>query len=182
MTTTQPTQPPQQTKQSGAPWWLVLIQGIAAIIVGIMLLTSPGSTILIIVQILGIYWLISGIFGIVSLFVDRTAWGWKLFSGILGILAGIVIIQHPIWSAVLIPTTLVIILGLAGIVLGAVQLYMAFKGGGWGVGILGALSILFGLLLLFNPIVGAVALPFVLGGVGIVGGIIAVVTSFRMRK
>jgi uncharacterized membrane protein HdeD (DUF308 family) len=43
------------------------------------------------------------------------------------------------------------------------------------------LRIVFGFILLFNPLIGVVALPFVLGGFMLVGGIFAVVASFRMR-
>ena len=163
------------------PWWLVLIEGIAAVILGILLLTNPAATVAILVQFLGIYWLIAGIFRIVSIFIDSTAWGWKLFAGIVGIIAGVLILQHPIWSTILVPTTLVWLLGFAGIIIGVINLLQAFQGGGWGIGILGVLSILFGLVLLLNPVVGAVALPWVLGLLGIVGGIAAIVMAFRLK-
>ena len=96
------------------PWWLVLLEGIAAIILGLLLLTSPGATVMILVQVLGLYWLIKGILQIVSIFVDSSRWGWKLFVGILGIVAGIVILRHPMVSAVLIPSLTVIFVGLLG--------------------------------------------------------------------
>lgn len=166
---------------SPIPWWLVLIQGIAALIVGFFLLISPGMTAVVLVSFLGLYWFISGIFGIVSIFIDKTAWGWKLFSGILGIIAGIVILQHPLWSTVLVPTTLVWLLGFLGIIIGVTNLIQAFQGGGWGIGILGVLSILIGFFLVFNPLAGALALPLVLGVFGIVGGIAAIVMAFRLR-
>src|SRR5690242_6668938 len=89
----------------GTPWWVVLLEGIAGVIIGICLLISPGMTTLVLVQFLGFYWLFCGILSLVSLFVDRTAWGWKLVGGILGIIAGLIVIRHPLWSAVLIPTT-----------------------------------------------------------------------------
>ena len=163
------------------PWWLVLINGIAALILGILLITSTGSTVLILVQFLGIYWLVSGIFQIVGLFIDSTAWGWKLFAGILGILAGIVIMNHPLISPLVVGTTIVIIIGIQGIIFGVVGLIAAFQGGGWGAGILGFLSVIFGIVLLFNPILGAAALPWVLGIFGIVGGIAAIIAAFRMK-
>jgi uncharacterized membrane protein HdeD (DUF308 family) len=163
------------------PWWLVLIQGIAALIIGIFLITSPGATTFVLVQFLGIYWLVSGIFQIVAIFVDKTAWGWKLFAGILGILAGILILNHPLWSTLLVPATLIIILGVQGIIFGILGLIQAFQGAGWGAGILGALSIIFGLVLLFNPVLGAAALPWVLGIFGIVGGIAGIIAAFRMK-
>ncbi len=163
------------------PWWLVLINGIAALILGILLITSPGSTVLILVQFLGIYWLVSGIFQIIGMFIDSTAWGWKLFAGIIGILAGISILNHPILSPLVVGGTIVIIMGVQGIVFGIAGLVAAFKGGGWGAGILSALSIVFGIVLLFNPILGAAALPWVLGIFGIVGGIAGIISAFKMK-
>lgn len=163
------------------PWWLVLIQGIAALILGLFLISSPGATLFILIQFLGIYWLISGIFQIIGMFIDSTAWGWKLFAGIIGILAGIAVLNHPLWSALLVPTVLVFILGIQGIIVGIVGIVTAFKGAGWGAGILGALSIVFGIVLLANPILGAAALPWVLGIFGIVGGIAGIIAAFKMK-
>ncbi len=163
------------------PWWLVLIQGIAALILGLFLISSPGATLFILIQLLGIYWLISGIFQIIGMFIDSTAWGWKLFAGIIGILAGIAVLNHPLWSALLVPTVLVFILGIQGIIVGIVGIVTAFKGAGWGAGILGALSIVFGIVLLANPILGAAALPWVLGIFGIVGGIAGIIAAFKMK-
>ena len=163
------------------PWWLVLINGIAALILGILLITSTGSTVLILVQFLGIYWLVSGIFQIVGLFIDSTAWGWKLFAGILGILAGIVILNHPLISPLVVGGTIVIIMGVQGIIFGILGLVAAFQGGGWGAGIMGVLSVIFGIVLLANPLLGAAALPWVLGIFGIVGGIAGIIAAFRMK-
>ena len=163
------------------PWWLVLIEGIFAVIIGIMLLSNPKATTAVLVQVLGIYWFIAGILSIVSIFVDRTAWGWKLIVGILGILAGIIILQHPLWSTVLVPTTLVIVLGIQGMIIGIVGVIRAFQGAGWGTGLLGVLSFILGLYLLLNPLAAAIALPIVLGIFAIVGGILAVIQAFRLR-
>ena len=129
------------------PWWLVLLEGIALLILGILLLANPGMTTIILVQFLGIYWLIAGIFKIIAIFLDSSLWGWKLFAGIVGIIAGVIVIQHPVWSPLVIGTVLVIILGIQGLIMGGVSIYQAFKGAGWGVGLLGALSVLFGILL-----------------------------------
>jgi uncharacterized membrane protein HdeD (DUF308 family) len=168
-------------EEKTTPWWLVLINGIAALILGILLLTSPGSTVVFLVQFLGIYWLVAGIFQIIGIFVDSTAWGWKLFAGILGILAGIVILNHPLISPLVVGISITVILGVQGIIFGILGIIQAFQGAGWGAGILGALSIVFGLVLLFNAVLGAAALPWVLGIFGIVGGIAAIIAAFRMR-
>ena len=33
-------------------------------------------------QFLGIYWLANGLFNMVSIFIDRVMWGWKLLAGV----------------------------------------------------------------------------------------------------
>ena len=163
------------------PWWLVLIQGISALVIGIFLLTAPLATTFFLIQFLGIYWLIGGIFQIVAIFIDKTAWGWKLFAGILGILAGFAVINHPLWSTVLVPTTLVIILGVEGLIFGIVGLFQAFKGAGWGTAVMGGLSILFGSLLLGSPFLSALALPWVFGVFAVAGGILGIIAAFKMK-
>lgn len=167
--------------RSTIPWWVVLLEGIAAIIIGLLLLASPASTTAVLVQLLGIYWLIAGIFQIIAIFIDSSMWGWKLFAGVLGIIAGIIILQHPLWSALLVPATLVILLGITGILIGIAKLIQAFQGGGWGVGILGVLSIILGIILLGNIQIATLTLPIVLGVFAILGGILALVGAFRLK-
>jgi uncharacterized membrane protein HdeD (DUF308 family)/predicted flap endonuclease-1-like 5' DNA nuclease len=168
-------------EEVGLPWWLVLISGISAILLGLLLFARPAATLIILIQILGIYWLISGVVSLVSLFWNRKEWGWKLFSGILGILAGIMIIKNPLWSTLLVPTSLAILIGAIGIAIGVLQLVYAFRGGGWGLGVLGALSILLGLLLLFRPVIAGLAMPYMLGGLFIGGGILVLIWAFSIQ-
>jgi uncharacterized membrane protein HdeD (DUF308 family) len=163
------------------PWWVVLLEGIAIVVIGILLLVSPGMTTLVLVQLLGLYWLIAGIFQIAAIFVDSSQWGWKLFLGILGIVAGLIILRHPLWSALLVPGTIVFILGIWGIIIGIVKLIQSFQGGGWGIGILGILSIIIGVLLLGNVWIATFSLPIVLGIFAIVGGVLALMAAFRLK-
>lgn len=169
------------SSETQVPWWLFLIEGIALAILGILWLASPGMTTVIVVQFLGIYWLIAGIFRIVDMFLDHTMWGWKLVAGIVGIIAGILVVQHPLWSSAVVGATLVIILGIQGLIIGGIRIYEAYKGAGWGAVILGAISLLFGLILLFNVGVATLALPWVLGILSVVGGILVIVLAFRLR-
>jgi uncharacterized membrane protein HdeD (DUF308 family) len=106
----------------------------------------------------------------------------KLVIGIFGILAGIVVLNHPLWSAIAIPAYIVYVIGFLAIFEGVGGLIQAFQGGGWGAGILGVLVIVFGIIVLLNPLIGVIALPFVLGGFMLVGGIAAIVASFRLRS
>jgi uncharacterized membrane protein HdeD (DUF308 family) len=130
---------------------------------------------------LGLYLFVAGIFRIVGIFLDSSSWGWRLLSGVLSILAGLLVLDHPLWSALMVPTVLVFIVGFLSILQGAAGLVVAFQGGGWSVGTLAVLGILFGLLLVIYPVIGVATLPFVLGFFMLVGGIGAVVQALRMR-
>lgn len=170
-----------ETKQS--PWWLILMGGILNIIVGVLLLTVPLKTVTLLVFALGIYWLITGIFILVGMFVDHTAWGWKLFMGVLSILAGIVIIRYPLISTLVVPALLILLLGIQGLIVGIISLVMAFKGGGWGAGILGAVSIIFGIILIlnWNEPAWVVTLVWVAGIFALVAGVLQIFQGFRQR-
>lgn len=175
-----------ETKQR--PWWLSLLAGIVAVIVGAVLLWSPAKTKAdawtVLIAILGLYWLVTGFLEIIGLFTDRTAWGWKLFIGIISIAAGAYILMYPIASALVLPRIFVLVLGLWGLLQGIIMLIMAFRGGGWAAGILGALAIIFGAALVANyslPGVG-VATVWTVGVVALFGGIVLIVQAFRTRR
>ena len=170
-----------ETKQY--PWWLHLMGGILNIVIGLLLLTTPIKTVILLVLALGIYFLVSGIFTLVGMFVDHSAWGWKLFIGIVSILAGMVVLRHPLISAVEVPMIIVLILGIQGLVTGIMLLALAFKGGGWGAGILGALSVIFGIILILNfaNLGYVVALVWVTAIFALAGGIIQIYQAFKQR-
>jgi uncharacterized membrane protein HdeD (DUF308 family)/predicted flap endonuclease-1-like 5' DNA nuclease len=172
----------EDSNQGTIPWWLVLIEGISLVIFGIFFLARPGMTTLFLVQLLGIYWILSGIFSIARIFVDRTAWGGKLFLGIIGIVAGILVVGSPLWSAFIIVNTAIILLGFTGIIIGIVNVVQAIRGEGWGVGLLGAASIILGLILLDNRRILTIALPTTLGILALLGGIVAIIAAFRQRS
>jgi len=163
------------------PWWLVLIQGILLVVVGILLFTNTGATALVLAQILAIYWLISGVLELVSIFIDRSAWGLKLIGGIIGIWAGLFIINNPIGGTLAFGFAVVIILGIQALLLGITNIIQAFRGAGWGIGLLGVINIIFGIILLSNSMIAVATLPWVLGGFAIVGGIASIVFAFRLK-
>jgi uncharacterized membrane protein HdeD (DUF308 family) len=164
------------------PWWVVLVEGILVALFGLLLLVAPGASLFFIVQILGLYLFIAGIFRIIGIFLDSSFWGLKLIAGILCLIAGLAVLRHPLWSTIAAPAGLVIIVGFLAIFQGAAGLAVAFQGGGWGMGVLSVLGILFGLILVINPLIGVAALPFILGMFMLIGGVGAVVQAFRMRR
>ena len=164
------------------PWWLVLVEGILVALLGLLLLVAPGASLFFIVQLLGLYLFIAGIFRIIGIFLDSSSWGLKLLGGALCLIAGLAVLRHPLWSTVGVPAGLVIIVGFLAMLQGAAGLVVAFQGGSWGMGILAVLGILLGLILVINPLIGVAALPFILGIFMLIGGVGAVVQAFRMRR
>jgi len=175
-----------QAKQR--PWWLMLIMGIAAFAIGAILLWAPAKskveTYQLLIAFLGIYWLIGGIMDIVSMFTDHTAWGWKLFMGIVSIIAGGYVLMYPVAAGVALPRIMVLILGLWGLMQGIILLIMAFRGGGWGAGILGVVAIIFGLILMgeYGSLGSGLVMIWVAAIWGLIGGVILIVQAFRQRK
>jgi uncharacterized membrane protein HdeD (DUF308 family) len=101
--------------------------------------------------------------------------------GILGILAGMIVLRHPVYATVFVGNVLIIVLASVGLLMGIVGLIRAFTGAGWGPGILGALSILIAIFLFANLWI-AIALPIILGVCMVIGGIVAIFFSFRVRS
>jgi uncharacterized membrane protein HdeD (DUF308 family) len=163
-------------------WWLILLQGVALLIIGVLLFTETEITLFLLVMFLGVYWLIGGIFDLVSLFTDQADWGWRLFAGIIGILAGLVIVRHPLWATIMVPSTLVWVLAAFGIAIGVVTLIRAVTGAGWGAAILGAISLLFGVILLLNPLFSATVLLYAAATGAIVGGVASIMWALWLRS
>ncbi|HWQ18945.1 MAG TPA: HdeD family acid-resistance protein [Methanotrichaceae archaeon] len=164
------------------PWWTVLLEGIAALIIGLLFLAAPVFTLLAAVSFLGAYWFVIGVLAIISMFVDRSNLGLKLIVGILGIIAGIAVLEYPAISAIVVPATLILYIAILGVFLGLVSLYRAASSRAWGHAVTGIISILFGLLIIANPLAAVMALPYVLGIIGVIGGIITIAGALSLRS
>jgi uncharacterized membrane protein HdeD (DUF308 family) len=169
------------------PWWAPLIMGIAALVIGAILLWAPAKTKVetytLLVALLGLWWLVSGVLDIVYIFFDKTAWGWKLFMGIVGILAGGAILVYPIAAALTLPRVFTLVLGIWGLFYGMILLINAFRGAGWGAGLLGVLGLIFGGILIANYTTPGMGLSFLWAAavMAVIGGIALIVQAFRMR-
>lgn len=163
-------------------WWVFLLQGIAGILLGLMLLTDPGATLLVLVTFLGFYWLFTGVMALVRMFVDRSVpWFWSLLVGIVGIFAGLVVLRHPLLAALTAPAVIVIVLGVQGLIMGVLDIIGGFTGGGAGSFFLGVINLVIGLLLLGAPFTAALAVPLVFGVLLLIQGVALIVVALRVR-
>jgi len=153
---------------------ILLFGGMISLVFGILLFTQTTATLALIMLLVGLTWFIQGVVTLAAIFIDKQAWGWKLFGGVIGLAAGLIVLRNPVESTVVIPAIYAILLGIFGVLIGVSALIAAFQGEGWGVGIFGAVSLVIGLLLMFNSIVGGQMLVWltalllvIQGGIGV---------------
>jgi len=164
------------------PWWLLLVWGILALLIGIMFVATPGITTVIFITFLGAYWLVGGLFTLGSLFVDRTNEGWKIFLSVINILAGLLILMYPLYSTFFIIEFFIIFIGFWACFIGGAYLFQAYSAKDTGGGVLGAASLIFGILILIFPLISGLLIPYIIGGFAILAGISSIVISFAAKK
>ena len=171
-------------------WWLVLLRGLVVLIMGLLLILRPVPTIIILFYLLGFYWFLDGILTIFESIRGRKShkdWGWGVFVGIISALAGVIVFTQPYISA-LFGFTLVIYLvafmalasGIWGILTG-IRLRKTISNE-WSMIVGGAFAALFGILLIINPLVSAMTLVWLMGLFALIGGIVLIIVSFRIRS
>lgn len=165
-------------------WWLPLVRGIVAILFGILALIWPAITLLVLVTFFGAWVLVDGIFSIFSAF-RRGARSrvWAVVVGVIGILAGFAALTWPgITSLALLYVVAfwAILTGLAEIVDG-IQLRKVIENE-WTLILGGALSVVFGVLLLIWPAAGLLSIVWLLGIFAVLYGIALVALSIRLKK
>jgi uncharacterized membrane protein HdeD (DUF308 family) len=173
-----------------AVWWLVLLRGIAVFILGLLLLFRPGATILLFVQFLGAYWMVDGIFTLINSIKGRKTspnWGWGIFVGILGIIAGLVVFSRPLATAILTIGLLVYFLAFMAIVTGVSSIITGIRlrkeiSKEWSMILSGVLWTIFGILLFSSPAMATATLVWMTGVFALGGGIVIIIASFRMKK
>ncbi|UBU11718.1 HdeD family acid-resistance protein [Nonomuraea gerenzanensis] len=165
-------------------WWLLLVRGLAAVLFGVLALIWPGITLLVLVIFFGAYALVSGLFALFAGFRhgarSRT---WLIVSGIIGILAGIVAFVWPgITSLALLYVVAfwAIFSGVSEIAAG-IHLRKLIDDE-WMFIVGGALSVIFGVLLLIWPGAGLVSLVWLVGVFAILYGIAMIALSMRVKN
>jgi uncharacterized membrane protein HdeD (DUF308 family) len=102
---------------------LSAIIGVLSIIVGWALLRTPFQSVEVFIFVIGIFFLIQGVMTFIGAFAFKQGRGLRILSGVLGIIAGIIVLTYPISSAV----TLALIAGIWLIILGIMQVVAGFQ-------------------------------------------------------
>jgi uncharacterized membrane protein HdeD (DUF308 family) len=166
-------------------WWLILLRGIAALLFGILAFVWPGLTLLVLVALYGAYALIDGVLSIGSAVMGPGTAGsriWLVVIGLLGIGAGLLTFFWPALTALV----LAIFIGAWALATGIVEIIGAIRlrkeiDNEWLLALSGLVSVIFGLLILFYPGAGALALVWAIATYAIIFGILMIAFSFRVK-
>jgi uncharacterized membrane protein HdeD (DUF308 family) len=166
-------------------WWVPVLRGVIAIIFGIIAFAYPGLTLAVLVILFGAWVLVDGIFRIIGAIGHRSDpdWGWQLVIGILGIIIGFLTFHAPAVTAL----ALVIYIAAWALMIGVSEIVIAIKlhheiKGEWFLILMGVVSILFAIMLLWNPLPGALALVWLIGSYAIVFGVLGIFFGIRLRS
>jgi uncharacterized membrane protein HdeD (DUF308 family) len=181
------TQPQAALPAESGHWWALAIRGVIAILFGLAALLRPGIALEALILLFGAYALVDGVFAIVGVF-GGTRGGtprWLLLiEGIAGILAGLIAFVLPGLTALL----LLYLVSAWAIITGIFEIATALRlrreiRGEWALIIGGALSVLFGVILIVvSPFAGLLSLIWLIGIYAIAFGILVLVTAFSVRS
>lgn len=99
-------------------WKMFLIEGIVLVLLGFAAVLVPQIATLAFTLVIGWLFLISGIVGLITTFYMRNMPGfwWSLFSAVVGIAAGLVLLRWPISGTVSLTVVLIAFFVMEGII------------------------------------------------------------------
>src|SRR5258708_2163653 len=156
-------------------WWLAALRGTLAVIFGVAAFVWPGLTFEVLVLLFGAYAFVDGVvvlgFGLMAA-GDGERWWPLVLGGVVGIATGVLTYARPAARAL----ALVYVIGAWAIVTGILEIAAAIRlrkviTSEWLMGFSGALSIVFGVIVLAQPGAGALALVFLFGFYAILAGV-----------
>lgn len=164
--------------------WIIALQGVGAVVFGVLALALPDLTLLALVFLFAAYALVDGALALARGL--RVSGGkrdpWQVVSGIVSIAAGVIAFVVPGITAY----ALLLVIAAWAIVSGAIELIGAYQlreviQREWLLALDGVVSILFGFVLILFPGAGALALVWLIGAFAIASGVILVLFAFRLR-
>jgi uncharacterized membrane protein HdeD (DUF308 family) len=163
-------------------WWALALRGLAAVVFGLLTFFLPGITLVTLVLLFGAYALIDGVFNVVAFFrVASHHWA-LLLEGVIGIIAGVLTFAWPAITAL----ALLYVIAFWAILTGILEIVAGIRlrkviANEWLLLVMGVLSLIFGLLILFAPGAGALVIVLWIGGYALVFGLFLLALAFRLR-
>jgi len=161
-------------------WWAFVLRGAAAILFGVLAIAYPGLGLVTLLAFLAAWLAIEGAATIWQAIAGRGeghgAWTW--LDGLLSLAAALALLLAPGLSVFV----LVLMAGAFAVATGLARIILAFRAADVLLGLLGAVTLLFGALLLARPGPGLLALVWVVALEAIAMGVILVALGFRLKR
>ena len=119
---------PDRQIRPGRFWWIPVVRGVFALLLGIAILVKPDDRAMI-ANFIGVYWLVSGLLTIRWALTVRWIRGSRIglaAGGVSVIAAVLVLLRHP-FQHLISPNTLINVLGVAAVLTGSLRLLGAFE-------------------------------------------------------
>lgn len=168
-----------------AHWWTLVLRGVIAVLFGIMAFVSPGAVMLSVALLFGVYLIVDGVIGLFAAFRTSRAdnrWWLLLAEAVLSIIMGGLALSFPGGAIVaFVVVTAVWALLSGGFLLAAAFRFSLPHGRLW-LAIGGLVSIIWGVMLIVAPLIGAVVLTWWLGAYAVVFGVMLIAAGFKLRS
>jgi uncharacterized membrane protein HdeD (DUF308 family) len=166
-------------------WWVFLLRGVVAVLLGLTMWFNPATSLAVMVMFFGAWMLVDGIFtGIVAIVgrKDNAEWGWLLTSGIMSLLIGVLTLRAPGVTIVV----LALFIAAWAFMLGISQIALGWRirkevKNEWMLYLGGAVALLFGISMLWDPAAGAVSIVWMIALFALFLGISLIMLAFRLK-
>jgi uncharacterized membrane protein HdeD (DUF308 family) len=154
-------------------WWFLVLTGVLSVIAGIVVLVQPDISLATLAVITGIFLLITGVFAVVTALATPPGLrGAIVLGGIVSMIAGMMLVRHPIEGVV----AVALVLGIWLVVFGVLRFMAALDSSerrGWNF-FVAAVETIAGIVIVGAPGIGVgtlavlVSIVFVLRGIGMI--------------
>lgn len=166
-------------------WWVFLIGGIASLLFGLLAFVNPGIALFVLATFFAAYILVDGAANIWGAIRHRGTEGWwmLLLFGVLGVIVGGYSLVVPPVSML----AFVYVVAFIALLTGVSSLYLGWKlrrqiSTEWILYVTGILSVLFGLLIVLQPVIGGLYVVYVIAAWAVMTGLLRIWLAFRMRR
>ena len=166
-------------------WWVFLLGGIACVIFGLLAFSKPMAAWFVVATFFAAAILVDGAFNVIGSIQNRDKDGWwiMLLIGVLGAGVGAYALFNPPISIL----AFVLLVAFEAIVLGVFLVMLGYKvrkasNREWMLYLAGALSILFGALVLVNPGLGSLTIVYVIASWSLMIGVLKILFAFKAKS
>lgn len=162
-------------------WWVAVLLGLLSLAAGVIIIIKPENSLKTLAVIAGIFILLDGLLQFVIAFGPGTSnRAFVALIGTLDLVIGILLIRHPVGGVKFVA----LLLGIWLVVAGVIRIVLAFETEGARLGriVVGALELIFGVVIVASPNIGFATLAILAGLAFIVNGLASIALGIMMRS